>query len=140
MKKLKVKSEKLKVGDRQYSENKPVFFDLSTFNFQLSTQEGFTPTPNSKSYGVSSQSERGFTLIELLIAVAIFVVVSLGIVALVSNVFISSSKQSNLLADSDQARKLGFNIMNELRNAQTSSTGAYALASAGAQDLMFYSN
>ena len=120
MKKLKVKSEKLKVGDRQYSENKPVFFDLSTFNFQLSTQEGFTPTPNSKSYGVSSQSERGFTLIELLIAVAIFVVVSLGIVALVSNVFISSSKQSNLLADSDQARKLGFNIMNELRNPQTS--------------------
>ena len=121
MKKLKVKSEKLKVGDRQYSENKPVFFDLSTFNFQLSTQEGFT-------------------LIELLIAVAVFVVISVGIVALVSNVFVSSSKQSNLLADSDQARKVGFNIMNELRNAQTSSTGAYALASAAAQDLMFYSN
>ena len=82
----------------------------------------------------------GFTLIELLIAIAIFLILSLGIVALVSNVFISSSKQSNLLADSDQARRLAFSFINELRNMSNSSTGAYALASSTGQSIMFYSN
>ena len=82
----------------------------------------------------------GFTLIELLIAIAIFLILSLGIVALVSNVFISSSKQSNLLADSDQARRLAFSFINELRNMSNSSTGSYALASSTGQSIMFYSN
>lgn len=84
--------------------------------------------------------QKGFTLIELLVAVAVFLVVSIGLIALVSNVFVSSSKQTNLLADSDQARKMAFNLMNELRNAQTSSTGAYPLEQALPQSLVFYSN
>lgn len=88
----------------------------------------------------SNVCDAGFTLIEMLVAIAIFVIVSVGLVALVSNVFISSSRQSNLLADSDQARKLAFNIINELRNAAVSSTGAYALATADNQTLTFYSN
>jgi prepilin-type N-terminal cleavage/methylation domain-containing protein len=82
----------------------------------------------------------GFTLIEMLIAIFIFALISIAIVALVSNVFVSSSKQSGLLADSDQARRVAFSIINELRNSQPSSTGAYSLESAGNQTLIFFAN
>ncbi len=82
----------------------------------------------------------GFTLIELLISIVIFIVISLGLVALSSSILTSSNKQSGLLADSDQARKLSMSIMNELRNAQVSSTGGYPLATAESQNLIFYSN
>ena len=83
---------------------------------------------------------RGFTLIEVVVAMAGFVILSVGVMALFSGVFISSSKQSALLADSDQARRMSFSLINELRNAQTASTGAYALDTAQAQALTFYSN
>ncbi len=84
--------------------------------------------------------KKGFTLIEMIIGIVIFVVLSLGVVALVSNVLVSSNTQSTLLANSDQARKVGTGLMNELRNAQVSSTGAYPLDTAGDQTLIFYSN
>ena len=82
----------------------------------------------------------GFTLIEIIVALFGFTILSFGLVALISNVFVSSTKQSNLLADSDSARKLSFQIMSELRNSETSSVGAYSLDTAGAQSLIFYSN
>ena len=86
------------------------------------------------------KSGAGFTLIEVIVAVFIFVLVFVGLIALVSNVFVSSGKQSNLLADSDQARKLSFSIINELRNAAVSSAGAYQLETASEQTLTFYAN
>lgn len=82
----------------------------------------------------------GFTIIEILIAIFIFVVISIGIVALASNLLLSSARQSNLLADSDQARKISNNIINELRKAEVSSIGSYPLATADAQTVVFYSN
>lgn len=84
--------------------------------------------------------EQGFTLIEMLIAIVIFAIVSIGLVALVTSIMVSSAKQSSLLAGSDQARKLAANMMNELRNAQVSSVGAYPLAIAESQSIIFYSN
>ena len=83
---------------------------------------------------------RGFTLIELLIAAALFILLFGGLAILISNVLVSSNTQAGLLADSDQARKLAFGIVGELRNAQVSSTGAYSLDTAGPQSLVFYSN
>lgn len=82
----------------------------------------------------------GFTLIEVIVTVAIFSLIAYGTLALVSNLFTSSSKQSGLLSASDQARKTAFWLTNELRNASVSNTGAYSLAEASAQQLAFYSN
>ncbi len=83
---------------------------------------------------------RGFTLVELIVALFGFVILVFGVVALVSNVFFASTKQANLLADSDSARSLSNKIINELRNASLSAVGAYPLDTAGAQSLIFYSN
>ncbi len=120
-------------------------------------EQGFTPPQFSLSLDIpktdfgefndsltdnhqSAKTGAGFTLVEMLISIALFLIISIGLVALASNLLTASGKQSGLVVDSDQARKLAFNIMNELRNAQTSSTGAYALATADNQTLMFYSN
>lgn len=84
--------------------------------------------------------EPGFTLIEVMVAVFGFTLIAYGLIALVSNIFLQSSQQSSLLAGSDQARKVAFNIVTELRNGQLSSGGAYALDTAGDQSLIFYSN
>ena len=84
--------------------------------------------------------ERGFTLIEVMISIVVFTLIGLSIVALVSNIIGTSNKQGILSANADQARKLSFSLMNELRNATTSSTGAYALDTASDQQLIYYSN
>lgn len=95
-----------------------------------------TETQNSKKKSI----QPGFTLVEVIVSIAIFSLIVYGIVFLVSNIFSSTQGQVNLLADTDQARKTALNIMNELRNCQTSSTGAYPLATVDDQTLMFYSN
>lgn len=82
----------------------------------------------------------GFTLLEVVVTVGIFSLISVGIIALVSAVLVNSSKQGNLLANNDQARKVAFNLMTEARNAQTSANGSYALATASAQQLIFFSS
>lgn len=84
--------------------------------------------------------KNGFTLIELVVSIAIFSVIGLGTILLVSNLFTNSNQQSGLLADTGQARKLSFQMMNELRNSTTGANGAYALDTAGDQQLTFYSN
>lgn len=81
----------------------------------------------------------GFTLIETIVAIFAFAIIMLGLVALVSQMYTGSQNQSGLLADTDQARKTAFNLVNELRNAQSSSGGAFALDTAGDQNLIFYS-
>jgi type II secretory pathway pseudopilin PulG len=84
--------------------------------------------------------QQGFTLIEIMVAVFGFTLIVFGLIALVSQIFGNANQQSNLLADSDQARRLAFSIVNELRNSQTANNGAYALDTAAAQQLIFYSN
>ncbi len=85
-------------------------------------------------------SQEGFTLIELLVAIFGFGLIIWGLIGLMSNIFFSSSQQSGLLSDSDQARRLAFQISKELRNGQTGSNGAYVLDTAADQQLIFYSN
>lgn len=84
--------------------------------------------------------EQGFTLIELIVAIAIFVILSVGIITLVASVFVDSNRQGASLANADQTRKLGNQIRQELRNAVTASNGAYAIATTNDQELTFYSN
>lgn len=82
----------------------------------------------------------GFTLVEITIVLFGFALIVYGLIALVSNIIVSSSKQTGLLSDVDQARKVSSQITSELRNAQIGSNGAYALDTAGAQQIIFYSN
>lgn len=85
-------------------------------------------------------NQKGFTLIELIVTVAIFAILSLGVIALVSGVLVDSSRQGRSLANADQTRKLAAQMMSELRNAVAGSNGAYPLAIADDQQLEFYSN
>lgn len=82
----------------------------------------------------------GFTLIEVLVSIFIFSIISVGIIMTVSNLFSASNKQSGLLSDQDQARKLIFQITNELRNSAAGANGAFQLESAGNQQLVFFTN
>lgn len=83
---------------------------------------------------------KGFTLVEAIIYISGFALIIFGLVALVSNIFVSSNAQTNLLSDIDQARKTSFQIVSELRNAGTGNNGAYPLDTSGDQQLIFYSN
>lgn len=86
------------------------------------------------------KKQKGFTLVEVMISVLIFTLLGLGVIELVSSMISTGNKTSIFLASSDQARKLSYQIMNELRNAVTASTGAYALNLANDQELIFFSN
>ena len=84
--------------------------------------------------------EQGFTLIELIVTVAIFAILSVGVITLMGSVFTSATRQGNSIANADQTRRLSNQIMQELRNAVTASNGAYPIAVASAQELVFFSN
>lgn len=91
-------------------------------------------------YPIAKTSQAGFTLIELVIAIFIFSLIAYGIIFLTSNIFTAATGQTSLLADTDQARKLVFQVVTELRNATYGSDGGYPLNSAQDQQLVFYSN
>jgi prepilin-type N-terminal cleavage/methylation domain-containing protein len=82
----------------------------------------------------------GFTLIEMMVTVFVSSVLAAGVIALVSSMLVSSSKQETLLFSADQARRASFQVKQELRNAYTSSVGSYAIATAEDQQLIFYTN
>ncbi len=82
----------------------------------------------------------GFTLIEVVVVIGIFGLISVGVISLVSTVFVQSTKQGTSIADTDQARKLSIQFSQELRNAVYGVTGAYPLNSAGDQEIIFFSN
>lgn len=86
------------------------------------------------------QNRFGFTIIEMLVALSGFALVSVGIVALLTNLITEGNRQQGLLFDTDSARRVSFTLMQELRNTVISNTGAYPLESAAAQSVIFYSN
>ncbi len=86
------------------------------------------------------KASAGFTLIEMLVSIFCFSLIAVGMIGLISAMFTINRQQGGLLSDQDQARRLAFGIMSELRNCQTSSLGAYAIDTAGDQQLIFYSN
>src|SRR6185503_21161496 len=88
----------------------------------------------------SKVGQSGFTLIEVMISVGIFTMLAGGIIGLIGVMLRDARKQDALLTATDQARKVSFRFANEIRDAETSNTGAYPLDTAGAQSIIFYSN
>lgn len=86
------------------------------------------------------KKQRGFTLIEVVMSVAIFSLIALGLIVLISSIFTTNGKLSILSADTDQGRRAIFKFMQEIRNSTYANTGGYPLAEAGNQQLVFYSN
>ncbi|MBL8030622.1 MAG: type II secretion system protein [Candidatus Doudnabacteria bacterium] len=95
---------------------------------------------NHKSKIINHKFQKGFTLAETIVSIFAFAIIMLGLVALTSQIFTGANKQSQVLADTDQARKVGYGIINELRNAQTGNNGAFPLEVAQNQQIVFYSN
>ncbi len=90
--------------------------------------------------GSKSKSLAGFTLIEIIVVIGIMGLISTGVIALVSSVFVQSTKQGTSIADTDQARKLSMKFTQELRNGIYGENGAYPLNSAGNQEIIFFSD
>lgn len=82
----------------------------------------------------------GFTLIETVVSIGVFTIIAGGLIVLYANMFTTNSKLSILGASSDQGRKVMFQFMKEIRNAEYANTGAYPIASATSTEIIFYSN
>ena len=87
--------------------------------WRLKNNQGFTPTPNFKSCGVSSQSERGFTLIEMVAGMAIFVVLVVGVLSafLALSRTVKSAREKTVLAT------LASNYLEVVRNVPYADVG-----------------
>jgi prepilin-type N-terminal cleavage/methylation domain-containing protein len=106
--------------------------------------EGFAPFRSQKPH-LSTDTKNirlltGFTLIEVIVTIAIFTIISMGVIALISELFSNSQRQSSLLVGSDQARKIGFWLVTELRNACMGVDGSYSVGTASDQAITFYSD
>lgn len=86
------------------------------------------------------QYQSGFTIFELVISIATFTILSTGIIVLVLNIFQGSDQQQGLLYENDQARRISFQFVNDVRDASYSNTGAFPITAAGDQSLTLYSN
>lgn len=88
----------------------------------------------------NKNSEPGFTLIEIVVVIFVFSVLAAGIIVLVSSILTNSQKQETQLYNASQARRLSFDVMEEIRRATDSDVGAYPVSSAGAHQLIIYTN
>ena len=83
---------------------------------------------------------KGFTLVEVMVAIGISVLVIGGMTAILSYSFKSNKIVWEQLSTQNEGRKAVAGFTNELRGSNNSSLGAYAVAEAGAQQIIFYSN
>ncbi len=70
----------------------------------------------------------------------IFSTVLIAVITVGANLYTASNKQGALLSGEDQARKLVFQMVNELRNSKAGSDGSYQLELASDQQLIFHVN
>lgn len=82
----------------------------------------------------------GFTLIEMLIAVGILAVIIVAIASFLANYGRTSDVLNIQLALQSEARNITDQMANDLRKANYASNGAYAIDSATAVSIVFYSN
>ena len=85
-------------------------------------------------------NSRGVTLVELVVAIGIFALLSLGAAEIIIIGFRSNAAIWEHLEVQRDARRAVQQVVNVVRQAETSSVGAYPLAGAGANELIVYSN
>jgi prepilin-type N-terminal cleavage/methylation domain-containing protein len=87
-----------------------------------------------------NQEQTGFTLIELLVSISIFIIISL----IGADYLVQGYRSINIEAqNSDNAKKIrrAMDIMiDEIRGANSSERGDYALAKISSNDIIFYNN
>lgn len=85
-------------------------------------------------------AKRGFSVIELLITVFVFTTLSIAIYTLFRSLSSSNRVLSASITAQDEARKVLKPLVGEVRDASTSSTGAYAIHAASNTEFSFYTN
>lgn len=113
---------------------------MANSKYQINSQNQNVKNRHLKLEIGNLKLNEGFTLIEIIVVIFGFALIAWGMIGLISNIFTISNQQGGLISGSDQARKLAFNIAFQLRNGQTGSDGSYVLASAGAQQIVFFAN
>lgn len=83
---------------------------------------------------------RAFTLIEMLVVVAICLVVGLAVANFGRDIFWQNYVWSRELVAESQAKIAMRRLMAEIRTAEPSSTGSYAIESASKDSFVFYSD
>lgn len=85
-------------------------------------------------------NNKGFTLVELLIAMGIFSLVITGATWFVIHGLRYNSIIGEQLSTQNEGRKAVQNFVSDIRRAEESSLGAYAIAEAGDYEIIFYAN
>jgi type II secretory pathway pseudopilin PulG len=85
-------------------------------------------------------NNNGMTLVEILAAIGIFLLLFVGMAALLVYSFKSNKIIWEQLSTQNEGRKVIQDFVNELRSATASSIGAYCLATASTTQIVFYSN
>jgi|SRR5579872_1017249 len=89
---------------------------------------------------LETDNQSGFTLVDTVVSIFIFSILAYGVIILISNLFTNFNKQSAVLNDTDQARKVVSAFTNQIRGAATGADGSFSLNSAGDQQIIFFSN
>lgn len=85
-------------------------------------------------------NKKGFTMLEMLLAMGIFLLLIFGIVELLLWGNHGKDVVWEQLSTQNEGRKVAEDFINNLRRASQSSIGAYPLAKADSQEIIFYSN
>lgn len=95
---------------------------------------------DNKPLSLASFDNNGLTLMEILVAIGVFTLMVVGVVA----IYLFSIKSNKIiweqLSTQNEGRKIVQNFVNELRSATYSSIGAYPLEKASTTEVIFYSN
>ena len=86
------------------------------------------------------KNNRGISLIEVLVAIGIFAMMIIGVVALFNFSFRANKIVWEQLSTQNEGRKIVQDFVNELRSATYSSIGSYPLEKASTTEIIFYSN
>ncbi len=87
-----------------------------------------------------TKSDPGLTLVEVILSVAIFSIISIAVYSLIYNYNKTSDLMAVQLALQTEGRSSLSQIVTDLRRINQGSNGAYAIESADAGSLIFYSN
>ncbi|MDB4940392.1 MAG: hypothetical protein JWO40_817 [Candidatus Doudnabacteria bacterium] len=93
----------------------------------------------SKEKYSSQLKQKGFTLIELMMSIFIFSMLCIGLFTLYNSFFTNYKTTSKSLDKDDQARKVTFTFITELRNATWGNDGSYPVNQATNTQFIFYS-